>query len=87
MQKVKEKLTTVMSLPKEIALGLPVVTIVGRGEIFVENFKTLLEFTDKKIRLRLKDGVFSLEGEGLVLKQISEENLQINGLVANISYE
>jgi len=87
MQKVKEKLTTAMSLPKEIALDLPIVTIVGKREVFVENFKNLLEFTDKKIRLRLKEGVFILEGEGLMLKQVTNEHLLVNGLVASISYE
>jgi len=87
MRKIKERLTTVMSLPKEVALDLPIVTITGRNEVFIENFKNLLEFTDIKIRLRIKDGILTIDGKDLTLKQVTSENLLITGLISNISYE
>jgi len=84
---MQEKVTAAMSLPKEVALDLPIVTITGRNEIFIENFKNLLEFADNKIRLRIKDGTLTVEGKDLTLKQITSENLLITGTVVHITYD
>jgi len=87
MQNLKEKMVTALSLPKEIALDMPVITTTGRGELSIENYKALLEFTDTKIRIRTRAGIVVVNGERLILKQITSENLLITGRVAGVSYE
>jgi len=86
MQKIKEKVVSSLSLPKEIALDMPVVQATGRGELLIENYKNLLEFTDTKIRARVKDYFITIEGERLALMQITSENLLINGMINSIVY-
>jgi len=86
MLSIKEKLTSALALPKEIALNLAVVTIMGQGEIAVENYKNLLEFSETKIRIRTQNQVISIEGERLMLQQITTENLTIIGRITTISY-
>ena len=87
MPSIKEKLTAAMSLPKEIALDLPVITATGRGELTVENFKNLTEFTETEIRIRTKDGTITVAGEGLTLKQVTTEMLHISGRIGGFRYE
>jgi len=87
MQKLKEKMTSALSLPKEIALDFPVVTATGRGELVVENYKNLLEFADAKIRIRTSESIITIEGERLTLQQITTENLSVAGRIVSISYE
>ena len=86
MLNIKEKMTNAMSLPKEIALDLPVLTTTGRGEVSIENYKNLLEFSETQIRIRTREGTITIQGERLILQQITTENLLIIGRVANISY-
>ena len=83
---VKEKISAALSLPKEIALDLPVLMATGRNELNIENYKSLLEFTDKLIRIRTKDSVMTIEGDGLVLRQITTENILISGRISGILY-
>ena len=87
MRKLNEKLALLLSLPKEIAMDLPVVTAIGRGEISIENYKNLIEFSEETIRIRTKDGALTVAGNRLTLKQITSENLVITGRIAGISYE
>jgi len=75
-----------LSLPKEIALDLPILMATGRGELNIENYKNLLEFTDTSIRIRTKDGVVTVEGGGLCLRQITTENILISGRISGILY-
>ena len=76
-----------MSLPKEIVMDLPVVTLVGRGEITIENYKSLLEFGEAVIRVRTREGDIRIEGEHLALELITTETLLVTGRMACIVYE
>lgn len=84
--RVKEKMTGLFSLPKEIALNLPLITVTGRGEINIENYKNLVEFTDTKIRIQTNAGMLSIEGQGFILKQITSEHVLITGTINAIHW-
>jgi len=87
ISKVKEKMANTLSLPKEIALDFPILTATGRGEVSIENHKSLLEFTDARICIRTKDGTITIEGERLILRQVTSENLLIDGRISGILFE
>ena len=40
----KHKMAEAANLPKDLALGLPVVHVTGRSEACVENYRGILEF-------------------------------------------
>jgi len=83
---IKEKMTSVLSLPKEIALNLPLIMATGRDELNVENYKTLIEFTDTKVRINTNSGMLTVEGQKLMLKQITTENILITGKIKVIQW-
>jgi len=87
MKKIRERLAVQLSLPKEIALNLPLITIVGRGEMVIENYKNLAEFSDTQVRVRTSDGLITVQGERLNLQQITSENLLISGRISGVLYE
>jgi len=87
VRNIKETLTTAMTLPKEIALDMPLLSITGRGELAIENYKSLLEFTDIRIRIRTKVGAVVVEGERLNLSQMTTENLVITGRIFCVKFE
>ncbi|MCL1884119.1 MAG: YabP/YqfC family sporulation protein [Defluviitaleaceae bacterium] len=86
MRNVKEKVAGFLSLPKEVALDLPLLMATGRGEVSIENYKNLLEFTETKIRVRTRDGTMTVEGERLKLRQVTTENVLVSGLISGIKY-
>jgi len=83
---VKEKVTGLLSLPKEIALNLPLIMVTGRDEVNIENYKNLVEFTDTKIRVSTSTGVLSIEGTGLILKQVTTEHVLISGKISALQW-
>ncbi|MCL2456547.1 MAG: sporulation protein YqfC [Defluviitaleaceae bacterium] len=86
MRKIKERAANFFSLPKEVALDLPLLTATGRNEIVIENYKNLLEFTETKIRVHTRDGTMTIEGERLKLRQITTENVLVCGKISGIKY-
>ena len=83
---VKEKMTGLLSLPKEIALNLPLIMATGRDEVSIENYKNLIEFTDTIIRINTTAGMLAVEGQKLMLKHITTENILITGLITQIQW-
>ena len=86
LRNIKESVTNFLSLPKEVALDLPLLTATGRNEVAIENYKSLIEFTETKIRIRTRGGTMTVEGENLKLRQITTENVLVCGLISGITY-
>ena len=83
---VKEKMTGLLSLPKEIALNLPLIMATGRDELSIENYKNLIEFTDTIIRINTQAGMLAIEGQKLMLKHVTTENILVTGLITRIQW-
>ena len=83
----KEKLAGALSLPAEIALDLPAITLTGFSHFALENYKNLLEFSQEKIRIHTNQGHITVEGQGLLLKEITSEDLVIGGHIQHIALQ
>jgi len=84
--RVKEKMTSLLALPKEITLDLPLIMATGQEEINIENYKSLVEFTDTMIRIHTTSGMLTVEGQRLLLKQVTSEHVLITGRINKIQW-
>jgi len=74
-----------LHLSGDAVLGMPVITIIGKREVHVENFKTILEYSDTLVRLKTKTGCVSISGERLVITYYNDEELHVAGLIENVT--
>lgn len=84
--RIRENLTGLLSLPKEITLNLPMVIITGREEVNIENYKGIVEYTETRIRIHTGCGLLAIEGKKLRLKQITAENVIAAGEIESLNY-
>ena len=75
-----------MELPKESILNLPLITILGREELFIENYKGIIEYSDETVRISTGIGVLKIEGRGLFLKSILPESITLMGTFTAVQY-
>ena len=75
-----------LELPKDLMLGAAIVTITGRKEVLVENYKGIIEYTQESIILQGKTGQISISGCGLVIDYYTNEDMKIIGNIRCISY-
>lgn len=87
MKKFSEFLAENFSMPKDVMMDLPRVSICGDKEIYIENHKGLLEYSDNMIRLKMNDGIINVSGTGLRIIIIEQERMVINGVLENVNYE
>lgn len=86
IRKIKSGITNALELPKEIMLNLPLITLIGKNELTIENYKNLIEYNPEKIRLNTSSGILKIEGKKLFLKEITSETVIITGAIMGIEY-
>lgn len=59
------KVTDSFELPKDIVLGLPIVTAYGYNELTIENHKGILSFSDKAVTVRAADSTIKYPAAAL----------------------
>ena len=85
-KKLREKFTEALELPKELILDLPKLTMVGNGDLMVENYKSIMEYGSARIRLNTGLGAVKITGAGLVIKEITSEDIIISGEIHSLEF-
>ena len=79
-------MTEALELPKEIMLNLPLISLIGREEVTIENYKGILEYGEETVRIGTAAGVLRLTGKALCMKQLSAECMVVTGSVEKLEF-
>lgn len=85
-QQVRNWMAKKMDLPQDVMMDLPRITMIGQIHIYVENHRGLLTFTDKELRLLLKQGQLLIKGKSFVIKTILPEEILLEGKIDQVIY-
>ena len=76
-----------LGLPKEVISKIPKITITGFDEIFIENFKGIIEYEDFFARIKTDIGIININGFNLKLNQMTEDDILVTGRINSIDFE
>ena len=82
----KELLINSLKLPKDTVMGASILTITGNREIWIENYKGILEYTPCEILLQAKTCQICIEGKKLSIDYYTNEDMKISGCICSIRY-
>ena len=76
-----------LELPKDLMYGAVLVSITGRQEILIENYRGILEYTKSHISLQTKTCRLVIHGKDLNISYYTNEEMKITGLIDSVLYE
>ena len=82
----KDKFFDSVPLPQDILRGDVRITVTGNREIWVENYKGLLEYTNNSIIIQAKTCKIQFEGKCLNIDYYTNEDMKVSGRITNIKY-
>ena len=82
----KESLIDSLRLPKDICMGAMKVTMTGNREAWIENYRGLLEYTERQILLQGRTCQVCFEGTRLSIDYYTNEDMKISGWISCIRY-
>lgn len=83
---LKNRITDAAGMPKDVILGVPLVTITGQSEAFVENYRGILEYTDQLVRVQTKVGRIHITGRKLQIEYYSNDAMKVIGHITALEY-
>ena len=84
--KLRRNVVNALELPKEVMLNLPFISLTGKEELIIENYKGIIEYGDEVMRVGTASGVLRIEGKELLLKQLTSECIVVTGTIQGISF-
>ena len=85
--KRKKMFNEFLDMPREIDNKEPKVTIISFDEIFIENYKGIIEYEEFFIKVNTENGTISVNGFNLTLQEITSDDIGIKGTIKNIELE
>ncbi len=84
---IREKMINNLELPKDLMLGAAILTVTGRREVLIENYKGILIYEDSFIKIQTKNCRILISGIHLSIDYYTNEEMKITGLIDSIQYE
>lgn len=85
--KIREQVIEQLELPKDLLLGDVLVTITGRKELLIENYRGILVYEDSFIKIQAKNCRILITGTHLAIDYYTNEEMKISGFFQQIQYE
>ncbi|MCI5621464.1 MAG: YabP/YqfC family sporulation protein [Lachnospiraceae bacterium] len=84
---IKDQMVEALELPKDLVYHAAIVTITGKQELTLENYKGILEYQTDHISVQTKNCRVTISGKNLRIPYYTNEEMKITGLIQKILYE
>ncbi len=83
----KERVIAAMNLPKDVYLGELLVSLVGRRAVYVENYRSILLYTDTQLKLQGKNCKLKICGKNLMIEYYTSDEMKVTGKIEELLLE
>ncbi len=84
---IREKVSNILDLPKEVALDNPRLIMVGRKKLVIENYKGISGYDSDSVRIKTSIGRVTITGAGLTISEVTTEDILVEGLISQVKFE
>jgi YabP family. len=81
------KLEKLFEIPDELKNNTPKVTISGFDKLLIENYKTVLDYQDFFMRIKMQTGLININGFNLQMTEMTKDDLIITGIIESVDFE
>lgn len=75
-----------LKLPKDVVLGEVLVSFVGRYSVTIENYRGILIYDDKTVKLQAKHCKLQINGKRLHIEYYNHDEMKITGQIQSMEF-
>lgn len=83
----KEDMITSLEIPRDLAMKETVITVTGRHQVIVCNYRSVLRYEEGEIILLTFRGRLQIRGKKLQIPMYTSEEMYIEGVITEILLE
>lgn len=84
---MKQRTAKAAEIPKDVIMGMPVLTVTGDREMSVENYGGIIEYTEQIVRIRTKAGQIIINGKKLHIDYYTNDDMKIVGVFTSLEFK
>ena len=84
---MRKEIIDLLELPKDIVLGIPLLTLKGDMEITIENHKGILSYTSIELEILAKNYRILITGEDMIISEYSKDSITIKGKISEGAFK
>ncbi|MCI8668258.1 MAG: sporulation protein [Lachnospiraceae bacterium] len=81
-----EKITDALNLPKDIVMGASILHLIGQYEVYIENYKNIIEFNENVIKVQARSAKIIITGKHLHIEYFNNDDMKIKGRISDVSF-
>ena len=85
-KKINNFTAKLLDLPQDVVTDLPRITMVGNMQLYIENHRGVIHFSNEQLKLGLTKGQLEVVGHNLTIRAILSEEVFIEGVIREIKY-
>jgi sporulation protein YqfC len=82
----REQMIGTLQLPWELVNGDSIITMKGQEELFVENYRGILECSETLIWIATKNFRLCIEGSNLSVAYYNNDEMKVTGIIEHVSF-
>ena len=86
IEKAKVQATDRLKIPRELVFGECILTLHGNHEVFIENYKGIIECTPESVIVQTKTCRMHFNGCNLSVDYYTNEEMKISGKIRQICF-
>lgn len=87
-KRVKQtRLDRLLEVPEEVSSQNSKITIQDFSKMLIENYKSILEYQDIYIRIKMYSGIVNITGTNLKLEDMTTDDIVVNGDIDSVDFE
>lgn len=83
----KAAAVTALGLPRDVLLGDVLVSFIGRREVWIENYRSILLYTDTLVKVQARTCKVVIHGARLKIEYYTIEEMKITGQIQSLEFE
>lgn len=83
----KKAVVTALGLPEDVFLGEMLLSMTGNASAVVENYRSIVFFSDTVLKLQGKNARMTVTGRGLSIAYYDREQLKVTGQICAVEFE
>lgn len=80
------KVADALDIPLDALCDLPKIEITGNSEINIENLRGILDYDENSFKINTRSGIVKIDGSGLILSSVTDENVCLKGNIIRIEF-
>lgn len=85
-QRIRSLLIEQFSLPTDVILELPRITIIGHIHFYIENHQGLASYSENELKLKINKGYVQIKGSSFVLKTMLPKEILLEGVISEVKF-